>query len=153
MHSFIQGSEANPLAGVEVAVNVNTTDSFRLLTLRAKLVTSAAVANRFPHFQVVDQSGNIVHEIVTGVAQTAGVTTTYDLITGSAAGAEWGVVNDGVAVMSLPDYWFPAGYKIITKTTALDVGDEWSSIVFTGLVGDEFEHLKLLERIAAQYGA
>lgn len=148
MHKSVVGSQASPAAGADVSFTVDTEASFRLLTLRAKLVTAAAVANRFPHFQVTDQSGDVIHELVAVAAQAAGATVTYQLSSGNGAPYQGGAISDGVAGLAWPDLWFPAGSKIVTTTTAVQAADQWSGIFWSALIGDEFEHVRWLERIA-----
>jgi len=41
---------------------------------------------------------------------------------------------------------------VVTLTTAIDVGDQWSDVYWSALVGEEWEHLRWLEQIAAQLG-
>lgn len=152
MHRYIQGSVAQPAAGADLSEIPNYGDAFRLLTLHAKFVTSATVANRYPHFQFVSPSGEIIHEVVPSAAQVAGATTYYDLCGGNGASFDGTAVHDNVVSLSLPDFWFPAGTKVLTLTTGIAAGDQWSSIFWSALVGEEWQHLRLLEEIAAQIG-
>jgi hypothetical protein len=148
MPKRIQGSLAQPALGVDLVDIINTSDSFKLQTLRATLTTSAVVANRFPHFRIVNQNGDIFHEMVASTAQTASSTIVYDLCGGNGGAAAGTATVDGVASIKLPDFWLPGSADLSTVTTALDAGDQWSKIFWTALVGDEFEHLKMLQWIA-----
>ena len=152
MRRYIQGSVGNPAAGADLAEIPNYGDTFRLLTLHAKFVTSAVVANRYPHFQFVSPSGAVLHEAVGQTAQAASITTYYDLCGGGGAANEGSAVADNVASLTLPEMWWPAGTKVVTLTTAIDVGDQWSDVYWSALVGEEWEHLRWLEQIAAQLG-
>lgn len=152
MHRYVQGSVANPAAGHDLADIPNYGDTFRLLTFRARLATSAVVANRVPHFRFVSPSGNVIHEVVPSAVQAASLTVTYDLVGGSGAANEGSAVSDGVSSLCLPDFWFPAGTTLETATTALDVGDTWSAVYWSAIVGEEWEHLRLLTEIASQIG-
>lgn len=152
MHRYIQGSVPNPLVGHDLTDVPNYGDEYRLLTLRAVLTTSATVANRYPHFQFVSPSGQVVHEVVPMTAQVASTVVTYNLIAASGSANEGSQVNDGVASLALPDLWWPTGTKLRTTTTALQAGDQWSAIYWSALVGEEWEHLKLLADIASQIG-
>lgn len=152
MHRYIQGSLAQPAAGVELSELPNYSDTFRLLTLRAKLVTSATVSNRWPHFQFVSPSGNVVHEIAPHAAQVASAAIYYDLCGAGGAAFEGSAVNDDVSSLSLPDFWWPAGTTVVTSTTNLQSGDVWEDVYWSALVGEEFEHLKWLAQIAADIG-
>jgi hypothetical protein len=152
MHRFTRGSQPAPALGADVNFVPETADSFRLLTVRARLVTSAVVANRIPHFQLKDKDGTIMHEIVAAAAQVASTTITYQLTCGNGAPYQGGAVSDGVSGLAWPDLWWPAGATFDTLTTAIDVGDAWSVTSYAMLVGDEFEHLRWLKWIADAQG-
>ena len=149
---YIQGSAPNPAAGADLVDIPNYGDTFRLLSLRAELVTSATVANRFPHFRFVSPSGAVIWESVGSTAQVASSTTVYMLTGANGAPQEGSAVNDGTVGMALPDFWVPAGTKYETVTTALAAGDQWSQIYWSALAGDEWEHLRWLEEIAGAIG-
>jgi len=153
MHQYIQGSFGRIAAGADINDPTSTGASFRLLTFRAQLVTSATVANRWPHFQFVTESGDVLHEIVPAAAQAAGATVVYDLCAATGASNDGSAVADGVSSLALPDLWFPANTHLNTKTTALDAGDQWSMIYWSADIGEEWEHLRWLEEIAANIGA
>lgn len=152
MSQFVQGSIQNPAAGADLAITPVTGEAWRLLTLRATLTTAVAVANRVPHFQIIDQSGTVVHEIVAVAAETASSVVTYQLTCGNGAPYQGGAAFDGVSGIALPDIWFPAGFKIKTATTAIAAADQWSAISWALRVGDEYEHLALLREIAGSIG-
>lgn len=153
MRQLVQGSVTQPLAGHDFSFVPETADSFSLLSLRAKLVTSATAANRFPHFQVTDQTGTVLHEITGAAAQTATSTVVYNVVGRDGSSRRGEAVVDGVASLPWPGIWYPAGSKILTLTTAIDTGDQWSAIAWTALVGDEWEHLQLLDDIAGAIGS
>jgi len=152
MHRYIQGTLATPLAGVELSELPNYADAFRLLTLRAKLVTSATVSNRWPHIQFVSPSGNVIHEVAPHAAQAASTAVYYDLCGSGGASLDGSAVNDDVSSMSLPDFWWPAGTKVVSVTTNLQAADQWEDVYWSALVGEEFEHLKWLSEIASSLG-
>lgn len=152
MHHYDQASVASPAVGHDLSGIPNYGDGYRLLTFRARLTTSAVVANRYPHFQFVSPSGNVIHEVAAYNAQVASTVTTYDLVAGLGVQGGGIYLTDGVSSLPLPDLWFPAGTKIQTKTTALDVGDKWDEVYYSALIGDEWEHLRLLAEIKAQLG-
>lgn len=153
MHRYVQGSVANPGAGHDLSDIPNYGDSYRLLTLRAVLTTSAVVANRYPHFQFVSPSGAVIHEIVPAAAQAASLAVTYDLVAANGALFDGSAVHDGVSSLSLPDLWVPAGTKVRTLTTAIDAGDTWTGVYWSALVGDEYEHIALLTEIRNALGS
>lgn len=77
---------------------------------------------------------------------------TYNLIAASGSANEGSGVNDDVSSLALPDLWWPAGTTLRTTTTALQVGDQWSGVYWSALVGEEWEHLRLLAEIASTIG-
>lgn len=151
MHRFVESSIAQPAAGADFATIISNSDRFSLLTLRATLTSAVTVANRSVHFQVVNPSGQIVHEIVVPpVAASAAVTFSAVAGTGFYNTAE--TVYDGVLSLPLPNVWWPDGYTVRSKTTNLQAGDQWSNLYISALIGDEQEHLRWLESIAASVG-
>ena len=152
MHQYDQGSVPQPAVGTDFNNVPNFSEPYRLLTLRCKLVTSAVVATRYPHFQFVTPSGEVVHEIVPQNGQAASLTYYYDLIAGSGSANEGSVVNDNVVSLSLPDLWWPHGTKLQVVTTARDVGDQWSDIYYSLFVGDEWERDRRILEALQQLG-
>ena len=152
MHRYVQGSVAEPAAGADLTEVPNYGDTFRLLSLRATLVTSSTTASRYPHFKFVSPSGNVVHELVPSTAQVASKTVVYQLVGGNGAAYEGSATVDGLSSCSLPDLWWPAGTKVETATTAIDAGDQWSDIYFSMLVGEEQATVRLLSDIAHSLG-
>ena len=136
MHKHVREQPPSPLAGVDISAFPSTQSPYRLLTVRAKLVTSATVANRTPHFQFVTPSGDVFFEAVPSAAQTEGATVIYQLTADSGAPNEGSAVNDGIAGLSLPNFWVEEGTRVKTATTNIEAGDQWSSIYVTYLVRD-----------------
>lgn len=149
---YVEGSVPAPAVGTDLSFTPAHGNRHVLTTLRAQLVTSSGVANRFPHFQLKNNAGQVIHEITAPAAQTATTTVTYALVARNGAAFQGSAVVDGVASMTLPDLWWPEGYSWNTATTALQAGDQWSISYWSALVGDEWEHLQLLAQIAAQLG-
>lgn len=152
MPEYVEGSLPPPAAATDLSFIPAHGNRFVLTSLRAQLVTSATVASRVPHFQIVNASGQVLHEITAPAAQTATTTITYDLCARNGAPFQGSAVVDGVAGITLPDLWWPAGTQIKTATTAIASGDQWGSIYWTALVGDEWEILQLLAQLAKQAG-
>jgi hypothetical protein len=152
MPQSIQGSLAQVGAGLDISVSPANEDPWRLLAFRAKLTTSVVVANRWPHFQIKSKNGDVLHEIVPVAAQAASLGVTYSLIGGNGSLDEGSAAHDGVSSLPLPDFWFPPGAKIVSLTTLVDVGDVWSNVFWMAMVGEEFEHLRLLQWIADSIG-
>ena len=152
MHRYEQGRQAAPPVGQDFSGVPNTADDYRLLTFRVQLLTSATVANRYPHFQFVTPTGDVVHEVVPMSAQVASTTITYDLISSRGSANEGSAPNDGVASLALPNLWFPANTRLRSLTTGLQVGDSWGISYYSALYGDEWEHLMLLREIKVALG-
>ena len=148
MPLYVQGSIAQPAAGADLSYLPDFTDAFRLLTLRVQLTTAVAAANRYPHFQFVTASGEVMHEVVAAAAQVASTTITYLLVGAGGSSTNGGVLTDNTSGLALPDIWWPAGTRLRTATTAIQAADQWSSSFFTLHVGREHEHLQYLMEIA-----
>ncbi|MGH9411301.1 MAG: hypothetical protein ACRD1V_17845, partial [Vicinamibacterales bacterium] len=96
---------------------------WRVKAITAPLVTSSAVANRFPNL-IVDDGAKTVFQVGTDQAQTASTTTTYSIAEG--IGLEGN--SDNVVLGTLPvDLRLPAGFRLRSLTTALDAGDNWGA--------------------------
>lgn len=153
MHRRNYTTLQQPAAGAEIVDIPNYGDSHKLLSLRAQFVTSAVVANRFPHLQLADRNGNVYWEVVAGTAQAAGTTVTYSWVSGSGAMNQGTTLVDNLVSMPLPEFWVPEQFCWKTKTTAIDVGDQWQNITVQFIAGNEWEHLQYLEEIAHLVGS
>lgn len=137
-------------AGAEITNVPNYGDTHRLLALRAEFVTSASVANRFPHLQLVDRNGVVYFETAAGTAQAAGATDFYSWVGGNAAQSQGTVISDNVYSLPLPDFWVPPQFTWQTKTTNLQTTDQWSNMALIYEVGNEWEHLEALAELESQ---
>jgi hypothetical protein len=144
---LVQGYSGAPAVGHDLLDPSETTDDFQLITWRIQLVTSAVVANRFAHFQITDKTGTVLFEVVAQAAIAASTTRTFVLSSKGGNLSEGGAFYDGVSSLPLPDVTWKAGTHFNTKTTALDVGDQWSSSAWLMRIGSEFEHEERLEQI------
>lgn len=113
----------NPAAGAEISETVPTGARWRLRSLRATLVASAAAANREVSL-IVDDGAAIYGAFPSTVNQTAGLTRAY---TASPAGVRGAAATATEITIAIPDLWLPAGHRFRTVTTNLDVGDDWSA--------------------------
>lgn len=115
---------ANPVAGAELTATVPTGKTWQFVGLRITLVTSAVVANRVPSL-VFDDGTNLIARNIAGTTHPASITAEYyfgdyNLFTSGALGAS------GIAFVSTANgFVLPAGYRIRTITTALDVADDY----------------------------
>lgn len=113
----------NPAVGQELSETVPTAARWRLCSLRASLVTSAAVANRQP-FLIFDNGATTFAVAPAAAVQAASLTVTYYWsLYGAVAGAVATFTNtimpDGIVLM--------AGFRIKTATSLLDAGDDWGA--------------------------
>jgi hypothetical protein len=145
--SFVEIPVAQPLAGNDFSYQISSGDKMQLITLRAIFTAAVAVANRYVHFQIVNLSGQILHEIVAPVV-TASSAVTYSAVSGTGFYNTSLTVEDGVLSIPIPNLTFPVGCSVRSKTTAIAAADQWSGIYMTALVGNEQEHLKWLETVA-----
>lgn len=112
-------------AGTDFTVTVPTGARWLVQNLEATLVTSAAVATRQVVIEVLDNNGLLCWAAPASSTQTASLTDTYSF-TG-------GVNPGGTApnfITPLPDVvQLAQGFKIVTVTTALQAGDQWTAAV------------------------
>ena len=152
MHKYVREAIPQPAAGADISNFPSTSAEYRLLTVRAKLTTSATAASRYPHFRFVTPSGDVFFETVPSAAQIASKTVFYMLTSSGGAPNEGSAVNDDVSGLSLPDFWIGEGCKFETSTTAIDPGDQWSDIYAKYLIRDELGMIALIEQALAQHG-
>ena len=113
----------NPAAGADWSYAV--TQAGQLLTVRALLVTSAAVANRFPVLIIADGAGHEVWRAANSISQPATITRQH--VAGQGVQENFG---GNVSGLNLPaGLVVGVGWTISTTTISLDVGDQWSGIV------------------------
>lgn len=152
MHKFLQGVVANPAPGGDVTFCPSTTDDFRLLTFRASLVTSAVVANRIVALNFFNKDEVALSGTFLDTYQTASANVTYNFTGGTGYMQGTNASGDSPFQGPIADLWWPAGTPIKTVTAHLDVADQWEGVVWTALLGEEYEHLRWLEKIAKALG-
>ena len=122
-------SISDPAAGTEISVTVPAGKVWRIQSVRFKLATSAAVANRRVNLQFSFDGVLADVDRESSFTQTAGETSTYSWSQTEVAGASTtaGFLMDPIPI----DYILPAGGTIQTVTAAsLDVGDQYSAVHF-----------------------
>lgn len=118
---------ANPAAGADWTYPVPAGVQQTLISVRAVLTTSAAVANRFPVLRITSPTGQILADVSALAAQTASTTVTYVWM----AGAPANNVNN-VQQMTLPNgLRLLGGSTMQTITSGIAAGDQWSAITIT----------------------
>jgi hypothetical protein len=121
-------SGTTPGAGVEVSESVPTGARWQLLQFACTLTTSAVAGNRDP-FVIIDDGTNVLQQFGQGLTTAAGVTRRQYWSTGLSLN---GTGFAGSAIQGLPTtLLLLPGHRILTGTTALDVGDQYSLVRYT----------------------
>lgn len=109
-------------AGVDISTQVPANRRWIPLCIRANLVTSATVANRFPVWEILDSVGNIVYQIGPNVAQAASGNINYNV----APGNQFYSDTQGNILIPFPTQLvLKHNYFIRTATNNLQAGDQW----------------------------
>lgn len=116
---------ATPGVGADFSQTVDPGQAWRLRAVRARLTTSAVVANRAPALVIDNQSTTAMELPVTTVI-AASLVTDITWVAGYAP-TMTAVVGNRIAV-AMPDIYVAAGWRIRVNTNAIDVGDAWSGI-------------------------
>jgi hypothetical protein len=128
--SVLLGSQAqqSPAAGSDFTYTIPDAGGYyEIVAVRARLVTSAAVANRFVAIQVKDAAGTELWRAALDSAIVASKTVlfTFAPTTGSIDG---GLTNTLVLNYPLPDGPYLPRWTINSVTTAIDTADQWSQV-------------------------
>lgn len=116
---------ANPAPGADWTFLPPGQATYRIMSLRAVLTASAAVANRLTTLSITD--GETTWAFMPGAtAITAGLTVAVETYPGA---AQHGSLAAGLVLASPTDGWIlRPNWRIVAATTAIDVGDQWSAI-------------------------
>jgi len=116
---------AQPAAGAEWTLTVPDRVTFRILSIRAQLVTDANAANRLVRGLVTSPAGQFVYHTEAGLVQIASLTRQYC----------WSNNPYDLAALSpfrqlpLPaDLWLRSQFTFTPSTQALQATDQWSGI-------------------------
>ena len=112
-------------AGADLSFIVPIGVLWNVVSLTAKLTTSAAVATRIPAFFVKDQSGAIVYQYNIGsltATQNGTFTFSQDVRTPAT------FATGGIFLEPAPSAWIPAGWSFGTVTAAIDAADTWTNV-------------------------
>lgn len=120
-------NSSNPAAGAECSIEVPVGQIWRVLSGNASLVTSAAVANRRPHFVFTGPNGNVI--------DTFNDTEITNNETANFRVAQFGTLparaNDSDHLVPMPaEIWLGGEGTIATKTTAIEADDDWGIMRF-----------------------
>jgi hypothetical protein len=114
----------NPAAGAEFIAKVPNAAAWRIDSFQAQFVTSAAIANRVPHFTITDGQGHSVYNVPASGNQVAGTTVQYSGAPDSVAAN-----FDNAVVITLPEpVILQENWTFQSLTTVIDVGDQWSKV-------------------------
>jgi hypothetical protein len=112
-----------PAAGAQILETMPANTRRVLLSLRAVLVTSAAVANRVASFKITD-GANILYTIGNNGNQLAATSFTYHM----APGSQFYNDTQGNIVFPFPTLVeLKAGFRIQSLVTGMDVADQWGA--------------------------
>jgi hypothetical protein len=133
---------ASPAAGADITFVPTQIDQCVVMTFKARLTTSAVVANRLPALVMKDINGNIYVQAGLGQPQAASLAVTYTWARAFGAGSAGALVTGQSTSGPLPDAWLQPGDTIGTATTNLDVGDQWDQVVCRYYVGEHWLRLR-----------
>lgn len=118
---------SNPAANTEWSETVPTGTMWRILSIRAQLVTDANAANRRVGITITDGTNTVLKENAESV-QAASLTHNYNIAPhGSRAVAD---VEHYIPLPAIDNFWLPAGYVIASTTLSRQSGDDWGAPVF-----------------------
>lgn len=115
----------NPAAGTTFTQQVPGGRMYRLITARAILTTSAAVANRVPRLLLTDNDGLEYARVSHTAARTASTTTPLFWAMGL---GHFSLGADGNAEMPFPDILIQPGHNIVMDVSGMDVGDTLTAV-------------------------
>lgn len=127
---LISQSVAPPAAGSDFAVTTPDTEAqgmWQVVAIRARLVTSATVANRFVAVAVKDENGTEVYRVGYDTAITAGLTVICTLAP-AVSTVVGGVANVKALTFPLPAGPYASRTVFSSVTTGIDTGDQWSQV-------------------------
>lgn len=114
-----------PAAGADFSIRVPAGQAWNVRAVRARLITSAVVANRAPDLRVGDQT-SIAADFPLGTVLAASLTTDITWV------ADLGVVMVGTVgnriTVPMGPVVLQAGWELTSNTALIDVGDQWSAI-------------------------
>lgn len=147
-HRVVTDTLTNPAAGADFTFVPAGTERVRLLAITALLTTSVAVANRRPALAFSDQSAGTFWSGDSISPQVASLAVRYSWARGVGAQVATTVITGERVALQLPDLWLQPQDTIKAITLGLDVADQWSQIVWRGVVGDHWEEEERLDRLA-----
>ena len=150
-HQIVTGQVDQPAAGADWRFTPSASDHVRLLTVTAELTTAIAVANRIPALAFKDQGGLVYWSADTVTPQAASLTVRYSWSRNMSLAVASAVVTGERVSAGMPDEWLLPGDTVESITGALAAADQWSSIVWRGIVGDSWEDDRMVAAIARAF--
>jgi len=150
-HQIVTGQVDQPAAGADWKFTPSTSDHVRLLTVTAQLATAVAVANRLPALAFEDQNGLTYWSADTVVPQAASLTVRYSWSRNMSLSVASAVVTGERISAGMPDEWLLPGDTVSSVTAAIAAADQWSSIVWRGIVGDSWEDDRMVAAITRAF--
>lgn len=116
----------NPVAGADWTFKAPGGFYWRITSVVARLVTSAAVANRVVTLRASDQTNTwYAQETPLAVPQN----TTVDFCAHTGGGGTSGTALTLVLALPSEGLLLPPGNQLVAVTTAIDVADQWSNVI------------------------
>jgi hypothetical protein len=117
----------NPAAGANFGVTVPAGENWQILSVAAKLVADANIANRNVILRLTTAGGRPMGYTTWGFAQTAGLTIRYLF---QLQGQTLTVPTDARVFYPLPVLWCPPSSLFEIAVIGIQVGDQFSEIVY-----------------------
>ncbi len=113
----------DPAAGAEISETVPTNARWRLIALRATLVTDATAGARVVHL-FFDDGAAVYLECVAASSHNPSLTRQYSA---AAYGVSPATLNTEVLIPSPPQLYLLQGHRLRTSTNSLAAGDNWGA--------------------------
>lgn len=123
----VTATVANPAAGADWTYTVPAGVQLTLISVRAVLTTSAAVANRVPLLRVTNPTAQIILDAGSPTTQAASLTYTYSWGAGAQSAASPPSIQIGIP----QGLRVAAGATIQTVTAGIQAADQWSAITIS----------------------
>lgn len=121
-------TQLQPAAGTDFTFTIPDAGAvYEIVSIRARFVTSAAVANRAVAVLVKDAAGTEVYREGFDTAITASLTTIVSFTSGAVSGLG-GISQVKAVTLPLPEGPYLPRFTISSVTTLIDAADQWSQI-------------------------
>ena len=115
-----------PAAGSDLSFTIPHNQHWRIISLSFRLLADANVANRLPRIQLQARSGTVVFTTLPAAFQTASQDRRYIM---GAFGFDFGTTDPTFRAIPCPvDFVAADDFTLVTNTTGLQVGDQFSDI-------------------------